>query len=88
MTGHTKWKNIKHKSQVKPKYTHLTVENATKAGESAFKARILFFNNPYREQPLHGAWIRGFKRAERAFFEAVKLSQKIQESLELEEVEA
>jgi len=91
MTGHTRWKTIKHKSQIKnliaPKYAHLTVENAVKAGESAFKARITFFSNPYKDQPLHSAWIRGFKRAERDFFAAVKLSQKVQETIELEEVE-
>jgi len=87
----TPWKNIKHKAQAKkiePKYPHLTVDNAVKAGESAFKARIPFYSNPYKDQPLHGAWIRGFKRAERDFFAAVKLSQRVQETIELEEVEA
>lgn len=90
MTGHRPWKTIKHKSQLKNlvKYAHLTVPNAVKAGESAFKIRIPFYNNPYTEQPLHGAWIRGFKRAERDFFAAVKFSQKIQETIGLEEVEA
>lgn len=87
-TGHTPFADIKKKIKGKePKYPHLTVPNAVKAGESAFLARIPFYSNPYKEQPLHGAWIRGFKRAERAFFDAVKFSQKIQETIGLEEVE-
>lgn len=91
VTGHTPFADIKKKfkakSKTEPKYPHLTVPNAVKAGESAFLARIPFYSNPYKEQPLHGAWIRGFKRAERDFFASVRFSQKIQETIGLEEVE-
>ena len=90
MTGHTKWKDIKHKSQVKtaPKYAHLTEENANRAGESAFKIRVTFYNNPYSENPCKSAWIRGFKRAEREFNEGLRRSARVQETIALEEVEA
>jgi len=62
--------------------------NSVRAGESAFKARIPFYNNPYKENPGKSGWIRGFKRAEREFFEAQKRSQKILEAVGFEEVEA
>jgi len=90
MTGHTKWSKIKHKSQVKvaPKYPHLTEANALRAGESAFKIRVPFYNNPYSDNPLRSAWIRGFKRAEKTFNEGLRFSARVQETIALEEVEA
>ncbi len=69
-------------------YKHLTEPNALKAGESAFKIRVPIYNNPYSENPLKSAWIRGYKRAERLFFEAVKVTQRVQASVGFEEVEA
>ncbi len=71
-----------------PKYAHYTEANAVKAGESAFKIRVPFYANPYKDNPYHSAWIRGFKRAERIFNEGLALSRRIQETIELEEVEA
>lgn len=70
------------------KHTHLTETNATKAGESAFKIRVPIYNNPYNDNPLKSAWIRGFKRAERIFFDAVRVSQRVQATIGFEEVEA
>lgn len=72
----------------KPRYSHYTEFNALRAGESAFKARILFDANPYHENPYKSSWIRGWKRAERAFFDAIQKSKAIQSTLEYEEVEA
>lgn len=81
MTGHTPWKQIKFK------HSHLTEANALRAGESAFKAKIYFSENPYGDNPCKAAWIRGYKRAERAWNELVKRSIQLQETLPLEEVE-
>jgi hypothetical protein len=86
--GYKPFSKIRFKNKSGAIYPHLTLENAVKAGESAFLARIPLYSNPYKEQPLHGGWIRGFKRAERDFFARVRLSQKIQETIGLEEVEA
>ena len=61
--------------------------NVIKAGESAFYLGVKFYNNPYANNPFHSWWIRGFKRAERSHFEAVKFSQQVQESIGVEEVE-
>ncbi len=72
-------------TKVTPKYAHLTEYNALKAGESAFKARIPFNSNPYHINPVKSAWIRGFKRAERAFNDMLQRSRALQESLPLEE---
>jgi hypothetical protein len=71
-----------------PKYPHYTEANAVKAGESAFKIRVPFYNNPYKDNPFHSAWIRGFKRAEREFNEGLRRSARILETIALEEVEA
>lgn len=79
---------MKRFKKVVPKYAHYTEINALRAGESAFKARILFTSNPYAENPFKSSWIRGFKRAERIFQDGLRVSQKIQESLDFEEVEA
>lgn len=68
-------------------YNHLTEHNALRGGEGAFKIRVPLYANPYKENPLKSAWIRGYKRAERAFFEAGRLSQKIQATVGFEEVE-
>lgn len=70
------------------RYKHLTEANAIHAGESAFKIRVPIYNNPYNENPLKSAWIRGFKRAERLFFDSVRTSQRVQASIGFEEVEA
>lgn len=67
-------------------FPHLTEANAVSGGESAFKIRVPLYNNPFTENPLKSAWIRGYKRAEKAFFEAVKLSQKVQATIGFEEV--
>lgn len=83
-----KWKDIKKKFVVEPRFAHLTEANAVRAGESAFKARIPLYNNPYQDAYVKNAWIRGFKRAERDFFDGLKRSAQIQESLPLEEAEA
>lgn len=69
-------------------YAHLTEHNALKAGESAFKIRVPLYNNPYNANPLKSAWIRGYKRAERAFFDAVQLAQRVQATIGFEEIEA
>jgi len=80
----TKWKTIRHKGFK----TNLTDElNALKAGGSAFKVRIPFYNCPYVETNLKNAWIRGFKRAERDWNEVIKNSMRVQETIGLEEVE-
>ncbi len=68
------------------KYAHLTEYNALRAGESAFKARIPFNSNPYHINPVKSAWIRGWKREEKKFYETVRKSLKIQEELGYEEV--
>lgn len=84
------FKKLKHFNVPKPapRYPHLTEPNALRAGESAFKARIPFYNNPYRENPLKSAWIRGFKRAEREFNDGLRRSARILDSIGFEEVEA
>ena len=79
---------VKKTKKITPKYAHYTEVNALRAGESAFKARVPFTSNPYLENPFKSSWIRGFKRAEKAFYEAIKLSQKVQDSIGYEEVEA
>lgn len=63
--------------------------NFIKAGESAFMARIPIYNNPYNKKgnPYRALWIRGWKRAEKAFNEMVLRSKKFQETLPMEEVE-
>jgi len=68
-------------------YPWYSESNVTKAGESAFKIRIPFYNNPFQAQPFKSWWIRGFKRAEKLYNEGIRLSMKIQETLPLEEVE-
>jgi len=65
----------------------MSESNANKAGESAYKIRVPFYNNPYPENPLRSAWIRGFKRAERDFNEMLRNSARVQQTIELEEVE-
>lgn len=71
-----------------PKFPHLTDVNAIKAGESAFKIRVQFYNNPYKENPLKSAWIRGFKRAEREFNDGLRRSARILDTIGFEEEEA
>jgi len=61
---------------------------AITAGERAYQIRVPIYNNPYKPTNLKNAWMRGFKRAERAFMEGLRRSKKFQESLPLEEVEA
>jgi hypothetical protein len=56
------------------------------AGEKAFSARIPIYNNPYSKAPFRSLWIRGWKRAEKAFNEMVRKSKAFQETLPLEEV--
>jgi hypothetical protein len=83
-----KWKDIKKKFV---KIDGPTIEQelwSIKSGESAFKIRVPFYNNPYKDKKLNAGWIRGWKRAERAFNEGLKLSARIQESIGFEEVEA
>jgi hypothetical protein len=63
-------------------------ENVTKAGASAFGIRIPFYNCPFNNQPQRSWWIRGFKRAEREFFEREQRSQRVQETIDFEMVEA
>jgi len=77
--------NLKTPRAIAP-FHHYTEANITKAGEGAFKIRVPFYNNPYQEQPWRSYWIRGFKRAEKAFEDALRLSKRIQETLPLEEV--
>ena len=86
MTKHTKWTTIRHKSQ--PKISIMAELDAMKAGDSAFRIRVPFYNNPYTETSLKNAWIRGFKRAERDWNESVRNSIRVQETIGLEEVEA
>jgi hypothetical protein len=92
MTNHSKWKTIKHESElprvVLPKLPLHQELWAMTAGEKAFQIRVPIYNNPYKLTTLKNAWMRGFKRAERAFGEALRRSKKIQESLPIEEVEA
>jgi ribosome modulation factor len=63
-------------------------KNFIKAGASAFSARIPYYNNPYNINPFRSLWIRGWKAAEKEFFEMVKRSKAIQETLPLDEVDA
>ena len=72
---------------VRIKYAHYSESNVVKAGESAFKIRVPFYNNPFQENPQRGWWVKGYKRAEREFEEQVKLSKRIQETLPFEEAE-
>ena len=79
-----------HKPSTQPtdiRFKHLTEFNALRAGESAFKIRVPVYNNPY-SGVLTNAWVRGWKRAERAYFDSVKRSQAIQATIGFEEVEA
>jgi|WetSurMetagenome_2_1015567.scaffolds.fasta_scaffold1346079_1 hypothetical protein len=62
--------------------------NVVKAGESAFGIGVRFYNNPFKLNPFRQWWIRGFKRAEKNYNEAVRYSMKVQETIALEEVEA
>ncbi len=62
-------------------------DDIVKAGESAFKACIPLYNSPYRDNPQKSLWLRGYKRAEREFFEQVKRSKAFQSTLEMEEVD-
>lgn len=82
-----KFKKPINKSYYQPNCPHNTVNNANKAGESAFKARIPFYNNPYKDNPCKSAWIRGYMRATKAFNESLRFSARIQETLGFEEVE-
>jgi len=61
--------------------------NVVRAGESAFKIGVKFYNNPFKDNPFHSWWIRGFKRAERQYAEAMQRSLAIQQTIGLEEVE-
>jgi hypothetical protein len=85
----SKWKTIRHKpvppAQRLPLHEEL---DAIGGGDAAFKARIPFYNCPYTIPTLKNAWIRGFKRSERDWNESLKRSSRLQETLELEEVEA
>ena len=67
------------------KYLHYTEVNAVKAGESAFKIRVPFYNNPFQENPQRGWWVKGYKRAEREFDDMVRRSKRVQETLPFEE---
>jgi hypothetical protein len=82
-----KLKQLKFKAP-QPRYSHLTEVNAVRGGEGAFAIRVPIYGNPYTETSLKNAWIRGWKRAERLFFEGQKQSAKIQSTIEMEEVEA
>jgi hypothetical protein len=62
--------------------------NFIKAGDSAFKARIPFYSNPYTANPFRSLWIRGWKAAEVEFYAMVRKNKLIQETLPLEEVES
>jgi hypothetical protein len=87
MTGHRKWSTIKHKSQANT-VSILAELDSIRAGESAFKIRVPFYNNPYTEPRLKNGWIRGYKRAERDFNDGLKRSAEIQATIGVEEVEA
>ena len=67
-------------------FPHNNVNNALKAGDSAFKLRVPFYNNPYKENPCKSAWIRGFMRADKLFQEGIRRSRAIQDALGFEEV--
>lgn len=69
-----------------PTFPHNTEANAIKAGNSAFSLGVSFYNNPYnKDAPAKSAWIRGWKRAEKRFFDNIKVSMQIQESIGFEE---
>ena len=69
------------------KYPHYSEANVVKAGESAFKIRVPFYNNPFQENPQRVWWVKGYKRAEREFEDQVRVSKKVQETLPFEEVD-
>lgn len=73
---------------VQPAQIQYREESVVKAGSSAFGIRIPFYNNPFSAQPQRSWWIRGFKRAEREFFEREQHSKRVQETIEFEMVEA
>lgn len=84
---HPKFNNFKNLKRFKPlPYPWYSEADVTKSGESAFKIRVPFYNNPFTEQPYKSWWIRGFKRAEKAWNEAIRFSIKVQETIEFEEV--
>lgn len=69
-------------------YPWYSENNVIKAGESAFGIGVKFHNNPFNLNPFRSWWIRGFKRAEKAFGDRVRYSIKVQESIGYEEIEA
>jgi hypothetical protein len=80
------WK--KPEQAIQPAQSPYREDNVIKAGASAFGIRIPFYNNPFAAQPQRSWWIRGFKAAERKFFEREQLSKRVQDTIEFEAVEA
>ena len=62
--------------------------NVIKAGTGAFGIRVPEYNNPFKQQPQRSWWIRGWRAAEQRFFTREQNSKRVQDTIELEEVEA
>jgi hypothetical protein len=87
---HPTWDKLKKLkfNAPQPRYAHLTEANAVRGGEGAFAIRVYLSSNPYSDNNLRNAWVRGYKRAERIFNDSIRRSYQIQSTIEMEEVEA